>query len=311
MLNAPIKAIQQQRGSPHVIVVGNEKGGSGKTTVAIHIVAALMKAGQRVTTIDLDSRQRSLTHHIESRRGWARRSHIDLGLPTHFSIGRLETAGGDENEAAEFADFHRAISAVQDHHDFIVIDTPAHDSYLMRLAHSISDTLVTPLNDSFLDFDVLATIDPVTFAVTGISHYGELVREARRHRRSLDGVYADWVVVRNRVALQESIANPMLREGLNELALSLGFRMAPDLHERAIYRNFFPRGLTALDDLHESMSGFGSDPSDIAARDEMQALLEALKLAIDDRGRRRAALRAEWFVSRDDPLHLDHILVEP
>src|SRR5437762_11938726 len=120
MLNAPIKAIRQLRGSPHVIVVGNEKGGSGKTTIAIHIVAPLIKAGQRVSTIDLDSRQRSLTHHIESRRGWARRSRIDLGLPTHFSIGRTETARVDENEAAEFADFQRAISAAQDHHDFIV-----------------------------------------------------------------------------------------------------------------------------------------------------------------------------------------------
>lgn len=310
MLNAPMKAIQQLRGSPHVIVVGNEKGGSGKTTIAIHIVAALMKAGQRVATIDLDSRQRSLTHHIESRRGWARRCRIDLDLPTHFSIGRSETARVDENEAAELADFHRAICAVQDRHDFIVIDTPPHDSYLMRLAHSISDTLVTPLNDSFVDFDVLATVDPVTLAVTGVSHYGELVREARRHRRSIDRVFADWVIVRNRVA-QGSGANPILREGLQELALRLGFRTAPDLHERPVYRELFPRGLTALDELGETMPGIGSVPPDMAARREVQALFETLKLAIDDRGRRRAALRAEWFACRDDPLRTDDILVEP
>jgi len=310
MLNAPMKAIQQLRGSPHVIVVGNEKGGSGKTTIAIHIVAALMRLGQRVATIDLDSRQRSLTHHIESRRGWAWRGRTDLGLPTHFSIGRAETASVDENEAVEFADFHRAISAAQQHHDFILIDTPPQDSYLMRLAHSISDTLVTPLNDSFLDFDVLATVDPVTFAVTGASHYGELVHEARRHRRSVDRVFADWVVVRNRVA-PASGSNPMLREGFNELALRLGFRTAPDFHERRIYRDCFPRGLTALDEHCETMPGTGADPSVLAARDEVQALLEALKLAIDDRGRRRAAVRAEWFACRDDPLRTDDILAEP
>src|SRR6266436_3605331 len=113
MLQAPI----QLPTSPHVIVVGNEKGGSGKTTVAMHIAIALMKAGQRVARIDFD----------------------------------------------------RVITAVQ-HCHFLVIDTPPHDSYLMRLAHSIADTLVSPLNDSFLDLDVLATVDPVTFAVTDVSH---------------------------------------------------------------------------------------------------------------------------------------------
>jgi len=310
MLNAPMKAIQQLRGSPHVIVVGNEKGGSGKTTIAIHIVAALLKAGQRVATIDLDSRQRSLTHYIEIRRGWARRSQLDLGMSTHFSIARTETARVDDNEAAEFAEFHRAISIAQDHHDFIVIDTPPHDSYLMRLAHSVADTLVTPLNDSFLDFDVLATLDPVTLAVTGISHYGQLVREARRHRRSIDRVFADWVVVRNRVA-PGAASEPILRAGLNELALSLGFRTAPDFHERQAYRDCFPHGLTALDELSETRPGIGAGPSDLAARDEVQGLLAALKLAIDDRGRRRAAVRAEWFASRDDPLRTDDILAEP
>src|SRR5439155_11887409 len=192
----------------HVIVVGNEKGGSGKSTTSMHIVVALMKAGQRVATIDLDSRQRSLTHYLESRRGWGRRSQGDLELPTHFCIARAESARVDKNETVELADFERAIAAVQDRHDFIVIDTPPHDSYLMRLAHSIADTLVTPLNDSFLDLDVLASVDPVTFAVTGISHYAELVRQMRRCRRPVDGALTDWVVVRNRISLLGSCIKP-------------------------------------------------------------------------------------------------------
>jgi chromosome partitioning protein len=292
-------------------VVGNEKGGSGKTTIALHIVVALMKAGQRVATIDLDSRQKTLTHYVERRRGWARRNHVDLELPTHSCIARAESAGVDENEAAEYADFDRAVAAVQDHHDFVVIDTPPHDSYLMRLAHSITDTLVTPLNDSFLDLDVLAAVDPVTLAVTGISHYGELVREMRRHRRSLDGTLIDWVVVRNRVSLLGAHFRPALCEALDELASRLGFRVALGLHERQIYRNLFPRGLTALDELHEAMPGIGSGESYLTARREVQALLEILKLPIDDRGRRRAALRAEWFASRDAPLDSDDFLAGP
>ena len=308
MLNAPI---QHLRGPPHVVVVGNEKGGSGKTTIAMHVVVALLKAGQRVATIDLDSRQKTLTHYIESRRGWARRSHIDLELPTHFCIARVESARVDENEAAELADFNRAVAAAQDHHDFVVIDTPPHDSYLMRLAHSVTDTLVTPLNDSFVDLDVLATVDPVTFAVTGASHYGELVRDARRHRRSVDGALIDWVVVRNRVSLFESHIKPIICEGLDELALRLGFRIALGFHEREVYRALFPRGLTALDYLYKTMPGIGPDSSHPTAFREVQSLLEILKLPIDDRGRRRAARRAEWFACRDSPLEADDILANP
>ena len=103
----------------------------------------------------------------------------ELAVPVKAGI-RAAGANVDENEATEFACFAEAVTAVEHCHDFVVIDTPPHDSYLMRLAHSIADTLVTPLNDSFLDFDVLATLDPVTLTVTGVSHYGELVRETRR-----------------------------------------------------------------------------------------------------------------------------------
>src|SRR5712691_1258056 len=141
--------------SAHVIVLGNEKGGSGKSTTAMHVAVALLKAGQRVATIDLDSRQKTFTHYVENRHAWARRARIGLELPTHYHVRRGEGARVEENETAEFSGFAEAITAAEHCHDFVVIDTPATDSYLMRLAHSMADTLVTPLNDSFLDFDVL------------------------------------------------------------------------------------------------------------------------------------------------------------
>jgi chromosome partitioning protein len=307
VLTAPV---HQLRSPPHVVVVGNEKGGSGKTTIAMQVVVALLKAGQRVATVDLDGRQRTLTHYVESRRGWARRSQVGLELPTHFCIAHVEGAMVEKNEAAEFSDFQRAIAAAQDRHDFVVIDTPPHDSYLMRLAHSITDTLVTPVNESFLDLDVLATLDPVTLTVTGVSHYGELVRETRRHRRPVDGALIDWVVVRNRISSQRSSTAPILCSCLQELALNAGFRVATGLHERPIYRDLFPRGLTALDELCETMPGIDGAAHRLSACCEVQGLLEALKLPINDRSRRRAALRAEWFASRDSPLDTD-ILAGP
>ena len=168
----------------HVIVLGNEKGGSGKSTTAMHIAVSLLKAGQRVATIDLDSRQKSFTHYVENRRDFAKRTGIPLEVPDHYAIARSDGARVDENEAVEFAGFAAAINEVEASHDFVVVDTPGNDTYLMRLAHSMADTLVTPLNDSFLDFDVLGTVDATTFEVTGASHYAQMVRYARTEPRT-------------------------------------------------------------------------------------------------------------------------------
>ena len=149
-----------------VIVVGNEKGGSGKSTVAMHVAVALMKARQSVVTVDLDSRQSSLTHYVENRRAWSERIGRALDVPQHLCP---DASAGDESErCTAFAD---AVDALAESHGFIVIDTPGHDGALSRLAHAMADTLITPLNDSFVDFDVLGTVDPDSFAVSGISHY--------------------------------------------------------------------------------------------------------------------------------------------
>jgi chromosome partitioning protein len=180
--------------SAHVVVLGNEKGGSGKSTLAMHVAAALMNAGQRVATFDLDSRQKSFTRYIEFRRDWAKRKGLDLKIPTHACIARGSTLKLDDNEAMEAAQFAEAISAIEQSHDFVVIDTPGADTHLARLAHSLADTLITPLNDSFVDFDVLGTLDPINLVVTGEGPYAQMVRDARRQRREIDFVRMDWVV---------------------------------------------------------------------------------------------------------------------
>src|SRR6267142_1509370 len=169
LVKAETLASEQSR-SAHVVVLGNEKGGSGKSTTAMHVAVALMKAGQRVATIDLDSRQGSFTHYVANRRAWAQRGKLDLELPVHFRVSRGEGLKIEENEAVEFAGFAQAVTAVEHSHDFV-------------------------------DFDVLGTIDPETWALTGTSHYSEMVREARRQRRIVDGRFTDWIVVRNRLSM--------------------------------------------------------------------------------------------------------------
>ena len=210
-----LQTSQGQSGSAHVVVLGNEKGGSGKSTTALHIAVALMKAGQKVATIDLDSRQQSFTHYVQNRRAWAERARIKLELPTHYCVPRADGNSVDANEAAEFSAFSRAIASIEHTHDVVIIDTPGNDTYLMRLAHSMADTLVTPLNDSFVDFDVLATLDPTNFAVIGESHYAEMVREARRQRRVVDHATTDWIVVRNRLSMLGSRNKKLVGEGLH------------------------------------------------------------------------------------------------
>ncbi|MBV8117204.1 MAG: AAA family ATPase [Candidatus Eremiobacteraeota bacterium] len=305
MLVQPIKESKQ---SAHVVVLGNEKGGSGKSTTALHIAVALLKAGQRVATIDLDSRQQSFTHYIENRRVWAERSGVKLELPTHFRVARAEGPSVEGNEAQEFANFSQAITAIEHSHDVVVVDTPGSDTYLMRLAHSMADTLVTPLNDSFLDFDVLATLDQTTFAVTGESHYAQMVREARRQRRLVDGKLTDWIVVRNRLSTLSSRNKRLVGEGINELGKRMAFRSVDGFAERVVYREFFPRGLTALDDLDETTLGTRPNLSHVTAREEVVGLLNALHLPLSENGKRRAAARAEWYSVMDQPLQVHDVI---
>ena len=214
--------------SAHVVVLGNEKGGSGKSTTAMHVAVALMNMGQRVATIDLDSRQKSFTHYIDHRRAWAARAGLRCGAGAFLHRARRHAASRRERgdrirRAGRGGGVGRAA------HDFIVVDTPGTDAYLMRLAHSMADTLITPLNDSFVDFDVLGTVDPTTFAVTGESHYAEMVRDARRQRRGVDGGNLDWIVVRNRLSMMGSRNKRLVGEGLTQLGARLGFRCADGL----------------------------------------------------------------------------------
>jgi chromosome partitioning protein len=303
-----VQATHGQSGTAHVVVLGNEKGGSGKSTLALHIAVALLKAGQRVATIDLDCRQRSFTHYIENRRAWARRTGLELELPDHCRVDLGGSMQILDNESVEFGQFSAAVSEVERCHDFVVIDTPGTDSHLMRLAHSMADTLVTPLNDSFMDFDVLGTIDPEAYAVIGESHYAQMVLDARRKRRQLDGCSTDWIVVRNRLSMHESRNKERMAGVLDALSFQLGFRSIDGFAERAVYREFFPCGLTALDDLDQAKLTTRPNAGHIAALKEVTGLLSQLKLPLDERSRRRAANRAEWFAQIDQPLKTSDII---
>ena len=261
----------------------------------MHLLVALLNAGHRVASIDLDSRQLSLSRYIENRTNWTRRKRLRLPLPTHFKLARTAYDSISENENAELGQFQQILEQAEYNHDFILIDTPGHDSYAMRLAHSMADTLVTPVNDSFVDFDVLGHIDPDTGELVEVSHYAQMVRAARRHRRTVDNGLLDWVVVRNRLSHMVSRNNMKLGESLQELAMRLGCRLAEGISERVVFREFFPVGMTALDDMNEESLGTGPTISHLSARREVRQLLSVLRLPIDETGKRRARARQIWL----------------
>lgn len=215
--------------------------------------------------------------------------------PDHAHLERAHSDSVIDNENSELRRFSEIVQNVERTHDFIVIDTPGHDSYLMRLAHSMADTLVTPLNDSYIDFDVLGRIDPVSGEVLDISHYATMVREARRHRRSVDNGLLDWVVVRNRLSHLGSRNKVNMSESLKLLSMRLGCRIADGISERVIFRELFPIGMTALDEFGEETASSGSSLSHLAARQEVRSLLTMLRLPVDEVGRRRAEARKKWM----------------
>jgi chromosome partitioning protein len=267
-----------------VIVVGNEKGGSGKSTVAMHISITLLKLGHRVATLDLDTRQKSFTTYVENRRAWAEKTRSEktrtgrvdraLQMPDHFTIEH----GSEADEAAGCTALADKIDALAETYDFIVIDTPGRDSSLARLAHSMADTLVTPLNDSFVDFDLLGTVDPETFAVSGINHYAQMVDDVRKQRRMIDGSTIDWIVLRNRLSMTSTRNKRLVGQALTQLSQMLDFRCVDGFAERMIFRELFPRGLTALDDLNEATLGTRPTMSHVTARQEVAALINAMAL---------------------------------
>jgi chromosome partitioning protein len=286
--------------SAHVIVVGNEKGGAGKSTISIHLTVALLKAGYRVATIDLDTRQQTLTRFFENRRSWSASANWAVELPHHCAMARGESTDARDNEALEFASFAAAIGAVEHHYEFVVIDTPASDSYLMRLAHSLADTLISPLNDSYIDIDVFSRVHHDRKQRGAVAHYADLVLEARRRRRLVDNGVIDWVMVRNRIA---SLGNNNARQiavSIARLAAELGFRVADGFHDRVIFRELFPIGLTALDAIEQGAQKGALTASQRCARDEIESLVDALQLPTRTPGVEHIDCRRLWHARVSD-----------
>ena len=272
---SPVRGAEP-RPRTHVIVFGNEKGGTGKTTTAMHIAVAIARSGRRVAAIDLDGRQRSFARYIENRVAFAER--LGRNLPTP-EVVVIERSKGPKHEADvdEGARFNEALAKARETADFVVIDTPGNDTTLSRLGHASADTLVTPLNDSFLDFDLLAKFDPDTLTIKGPSLYAEFVWDCRKRRLMAHRANIDWVVMRNRVPSAEMRNKRRVATAVEQLSTRIGCRVASGFSDRVIFRELFPMGLTMLD-LPLRGLAMPLTMSHVAARQEVRELLAMLHL---------------------------------
>jgi len=263
---------------PTVIVVGNEKGGAGKSTLAIHIACGLLHAGKTVAIIDLDLRQRSMAKFFANRAAWMAGNGQTLLMPFEPDLGDGK-ALAKADEAKQIARFDAAFAEARAQADFILIDTPGGDTPLSRAAHGLADQIVTPMNDSFVDFDLLGQVDPVTLDLLKPSIYSESVWEARKHRAITEGRAAaiDWIVVVNRMAVAAARNRQRLEERMEKLARRVGFRIGPGLRDRVIYRELFPFGLTVAD-LSNEVRPVAVSLAHVAARQELRNLMLALGL---------------------------------
>ena len=249
--------------APHFIIFANEKGGTGKSTTAVHSAVALAQGGRRVAALDLDTRQRTLGRYLDNRAETVKRLGVDLPMPLYDTF---DPAKGEPIDAA--------IDRLADGVDVLVVDTPGRDDPDARAAMLRADTLVTPINDSFVDLDLIGQVDPDTYRVRRPSFYAELVWNSRTQRAKTQGASVDWVVLRNRMQHIEARNMRRVGEALNELSRRVGFRVIPGLGERVIYRELFPKGLTLLDLPHLGEVGIGH----IAARQELREMIAGFGL---------------------------------
>lgn len=267
-----------QSNKPHIIVVGNEKGGAGKTTFSMHLIIALLDRGYNVASIDVDSRQKSLTNYIDNRKKYNKENPDNpVSMPAHFHVQESENNSIALKEQEEYQFFSQILEQAGHNADIIVIDTPGSCTNLSRIAHSYADQVITPINDSFIDLDVIAKIDGAKLDMNRPSIYSEMLWEQKMQRAARDGGSIEWTIVRNRLSNLDAVNKRNVHDALEKTSKRMGFRVSPGLSERVIFRELFPYGLTLLDltkaNFYKSLS-----VSHVAARQELRYFINSLAI---------------------------------
>ncbi len=256
---------------PHIIVIGNEKGGAGKTTTSMHLITSLLHLGFKVSSVDIDCRQKSLSRYLENRNTYSTKHNLNLHVPKHFTLDETSNKESDIEKLSAFIDKELPVC------DFLLIDTPGSNTALSSFAHSLADTIITPINDSFLDLDVIAQIEADTLKIIRPSFYAQAIWEQKMQKAKRNKGEINWLVIRNRVSSIDAKNKQKMADVLAKLSGRLGFRVALGFNERVIYRELFLHGLTLLD-IKPGISDITLNLSHITAKQELNNLLRQLNV---------------------------------
>lgn len=249
-----------------IIVFANEKGGTGKSTLAMHTIVALLRTGKKIASFDLDADQQSLTRYIENRKTFIKEKGAGLPLPVHTcwtpDIAKIYTLRGQ-------------LDKLKNEVDAIIIDTPGAHTPLGMEAMTLADVLVTPMNDSLVDLDVLANVDGETLEIKGPSHFAQTVWTTRQQRMLERKPSINWLIVRNRMLFNKSKNSRLVSILLNTLSRRIHFELVGVVSERTVFRELFLKGLTMLD-FKESTVKLQNTISSNTARQELSALVNKI-----------------------------------
>ncbi|MBL1241901.1 MAG: AAA family ATPase [OCS116 cluster bacterium] len=262
-----------ENNTSRVIVLGNEKGGTGKTTLAIHLLLGLQAKGARVAAIDLDGRAAGFSKFLENREAWAKHSRQNIYTPPFFTVSPSQNKDVAQREQEDFAAFAGAVEKLEHISDYLILDLPSGDTYLGRLAHSMADILITPLNDGFLDVNILGDVDDEDFSVKHINPYGKYVLDCLNRRKNIDGKGFTWLLVKNRVSSLGAKHKLKIDKALNNLAEKLGAKIATNIGDRVIFRELYAMGLSVFDVL-DKQTGVKATASHNEAKKEVLDLIE-------------------------------------
>lgn len=219
-----------------IILFANEKGGVGKTTLVFNTAIDLCNRGYRVLAIDLDFRQRSLARAIENRMASNRCLGLDLPVP---KVCVLQQPSGPM--------LVQELNRLGSDRDVILIDAPGHDSPVARRAMALAQTIVTPINPSFFDLDVLGHFDPVSLKFRKPGPFAQAILDIRAEQMRRNLLPARWIIAKNRIRGAERSHNKRIEPMLAQLSDQLGLTIAEGLTERVAYRSLLQYGFTISD----------------------------------------------------------------
>jgi len=249
----------------HVIVISNEKGGTGKSTLSMHLAIKLMQEGFKVAAVDMDGRQGTLSGYISNRLVFAKENNITLDTPTLMAFSPVDN---HEKIGEHLKLINEEIEKLKANFDAVIIDTPGAKNYLFDEAHKFADTLITPMTDSLIDLNALSSNKRA-------GYYAQYIWEVKKQLAAQRKPMLNWVVALNKVSVFNSKNKNQVVEALGGVSKLYGFRMAPAIKDRTIYKELFLQGLTVLDMSHPALKTRMS-VSHIAAKQEINDLAESI-----------------------------------